>query len=50
MSCFSCCEEDEIQKAADNGGIYAAKNTTGTLLAPSEELETFLVTIKRKRL
>ncbi|KAG7036616.1 Pto-interacting protein 1, partial [Cucurbita argyrosperma subsp. argyrosperma] len=29
MSCFRCCEEDEIQKAADNGGMYAAKNTSG---------------------
>ena len=47
MSCFRCCEEDEIQKAADNGGMNAAKNTSGNLLAPWEDLETYLVTIKR---
>ncbi|XP_022935390.1 pto-interacting protein 1-like [Cucurbita moschata] len=29
MSCFSCCEEDEIQKAADHGGMYAAKQNIG---------------------
>ncbi|KAF9669208.1 hypothetical protein SADUNF_Sadunf14G0083900 [Salix dunnii] len=29
MSCFGCCEEDDIHKAADNGGTYAVKSSTG---------------------
>ncbi|KAJ0113066.1 hypothetical protein Patl1_00797 [Pistacia atlantica] len=30
MSCFSCCEEDDMHKAADNGNPYMAKNSAGT--------------------
>ncbi|CAN1236342.1 Pto-interacting protein 1 [Linum grandiflorum] len=29
MSCFSCCEEDEIHKAADSGGQYPMKSSGG---------------------
>ncbi|KAL0459826.1 UNVERIFIED_CONTAM: Pto-interacting protein 1 [Sesamum latifolium] len=29
MSCFSCCEEDEISKHADSGGQYTLKNSAG---------------------
>nr|ABK94423.1 unknown [Populus trichocarpa] len=29
MSCFGCCEEDDVQKAADNGGPYAVKSSAG---------------------
>ncbi|CAI0425039.1 unnamed protein product [Linum tenue] len=31
MSCFSCCEEDEIHKAADNGGHYPLKGSGGSI-------------------
>ncbi|KAF7818085.1 pto-interacting protein 1 [Senna tora] len=27
MSCFSCCEEDDLHKAAESGGPYVAKNS-----------------------
>ncbi|KAG8389618.1 hypothetical protein BUALT_Bualt02G0247800 [Buddleja alternifolia] len=30
MSCFSCCEEDEINKHADGGGQYTVKNSAGS--------------------
>lgn len=29
MSCFSCCGEDDMHKAADNGGHYMVKNSGG---------------------
>ncbi|KAI3449340.1 hypothetical protein Pfo_006005 [Paulownia fortunei] len=29
MSCFSCCEEDEINKHADGGGQYTVKSSAG---------------------
>ncbi|KAK4482134.1 hypothetical protein RD792_009276 [Penstemon davidsonii] len=29
MSCFSCCEEDDINKHSDGGGQYAVKNAAG---------------------
>lgn len=29
MSCFGCCEEDELQKKADGGGPYMVKNSAG---------------------
>nr|TKS14291.1 hypothetical protein D5086_0000043650 [Populus alba] len=29
MSCFGCCEEDDVQKAGDNGGPYAVKSSAG---------------------
>ncbi|KAL2239101.1 UNVERIFIED_CONTAM: Pto-interacting protein 1 [Sesamum indicum] len=29
MSCFSCCQEDEINKHADGGGEYTVKNSAG---------------------
>ncbi|KAK4418000.1 Pto-interacting protein 1 [Sesamum alatum] len=29
MSCFTCCEEDEINKHADGGGQYTVKNSAG---------------------
>ncbi|ESW17102.1 hypothetical protein PHAVU_007G210500 [Phaseolus vulgaris] len=29
MSCFSCCEEDELQKSAESGGPYVVKNPAG---------------------
>ncbi|KAI3460735.1 hypothetical protein Pfo_017398 [Paulownia fortunei] len=29
MSCFSCCEEDDINKHADGGGQYSVKNAAG---------------------
>lgn len=31
MSCFSCCEEDELHKASESGGQYVVKNSTGNL-------------------
>lgn len=32
MSCFSCCEEDELQKSAESGGPYVVKNPAGNLV------------------
>ena len=29
MSCFGCCGEDDMHKAADNGGAYQVKNSSG---------------------
>ncbi|PRQ45071.1 putative protein kinase RLK-Pelle-RLCK-VIII family [Rosa chinensis] len=29
MSCFGCCDEDEMHKATDNGGPYMMKNPAG---------------------
>lgn len=29
MSCFGCCEEDDIGKHADGGGHYMMKNSVG---------------------
>nr|KJB22427.1 hypothetical protein B456_004G047300 [Gossypium raimondii]KJB22428.1 hypothetical protein B456_004G047300 [Gossypium raimondii] len=29
MSCFGCCEEDNIHNATDNGGQYMVKNSAG---------------------
>ncbi|QCE07149.1 pto-interacting protein 1-like [Vigna unguiculata] len=29
MSCFGCCEEDELQKSAESGGPYVVKNPAG---------------------
>ncbi|MBA0605080.1 hypothetical protein Godav_017692 [Gossypium davidsonii] len=29
MSCFGCCEEDDIHRAADNGGQYVVKHSAG---------------------
>ncbi|KAK9950425.1 hypothetical protein M0R45_005918 [Rubus argutus] len=29
MSCFSCCDEDDMHKATDNGGPYMMKNPSG---------------------
>ncbi|KAG4981706.1 hypothetical protein JHK87_026455 [Glycine soja] len=29
MSCFSCCEEDDLHKAAESGGPYVVKNPAG---------------------
>ncbi|KAL4383570.1 hypothetical protein GQ457_15G020640 [Hibiscus cannabinus] len=29
MSCFGCCEEDDMQKASDNGGQYIVKQPSG---------------------
>lgn len=29
MSCFSCCEDDDIHKAPDSGGMYPMKSSTG---------------------
>ncbi|XAR61470.1 Non-specific serine/threonine protein kinase [Bertholletia excelsa] len=29
MSCFSCCEEDDINRPADGGGAYMVKNSAG---------------------
>lgn len=29
MSCFSCCEDDDIHKAPDNGGMYPMKSSAG---------------------
>ncbi|KAM5558470.1 pto-interacting protein 1 [Rosa sericea] len=29
MSCFGCCDEDDMHKAADNGGPYMMKNPAG---------------------
>jgi len=34
MSCFGCCEEDDVQKAADNGGPYAVKSSAGNICLP----------------
>ncbi|CAI0470069.1 unnamed protein product [Linum tenue] len=31
MSCFSCCEDDEIHKAADHGGHYPLKSSGGSI-------------------
>lgn len=33
MSCFGCCEEDDIHNATDSGGQYMVKNSAGNLLA-----------------
>lgn len=30
MSCFGCCEEDDMHKAADNGNAYMVKSSAGT--------------------
>ncbi|XP_038896773.1 pto-interacting protein 1-like [Benincasa hispida] len=30
MGCFGCCEEDAIQKAADNSSMYQVKTSAGT--------------------
>lgn len=32
MSCFGCCGEDDMHKAADNGGQYMVKSSAGNLL------------------
>jgi len=32
MSCFGCCEEDELQKSAESGGPYVVKNPAGNLV------------------
>lgn len=32
MSCFSCCEEDDINKPVDGGGQYMVKHSAGNLL------------------
>ncbi|KAF8042939.1 hypothetical protein BT93_A1312 [Corymbia citriodora subsp. variegata] len=29
MSCFSCCEDDDIHKAPDSGGMYPMKSSAG---------------------
>jgi hypothetical protein len=29
MSCFGCCEEDDVRKAADSGGPYVVKSSAG---------------------
>jgi pto-interacting protein 1 len=31
MSCFGCCEEDDIHKAADYGGQYTVKSSAGNI-------------------
>ncbi|PPR80353.1 hypothetical protein GOBAR_AA40365 [Gossypium barbadense] len=31
MSCFGCCEEDNIHNATDNGGQYMVKNSAGNV-------------------
>lgn len=32
MNCFSCCVEDDMHKAADNGNLYMAKNLAGNIV------------------
>jgi hypothetical protein len=32
MSCFGCCEEDDVRKAADSGGPYVVKSSAGNLV------------------
>lgn len=32
MSCFGCCEDDDMHKATDHGGPYMVKNPAGNLL------------------
>ena len=29
MSCFSCCEDDDINRPNDGGGAYMVKNAAG---------------------
>jgi pto-interacting protein 1 len=32
MSCFSCCDDDDVHKAADTGGPYAVKSSAGNFV------------------
>ena len=33
MSCFGCCEDDDIHKAPESGNPFAAKNPAGNCVA-----------------
>lgn len=32
MSCFGCCEDDDMHKAAESGGPYTVRHSAGTSL------------------
>lgn len=45
MSCFSCCEEDDINRSSDGGGHAVVKNQTGNSIFTLEpvKVEFFLL-------
>ena len=45
MSCFGCCEEDDIHKAAENGDQYLVKNSAGNPLVEIHIRAECLITL-----
>ena len=43
MSCFSCCEDDDIHKAPESGNPFTVKHPAGNLIPP------FLLKIKMEQ-